>query len=375
VTKIDRYILAQLFGPFAFFCFIISGILWLNQALGIIRIVTENGQPASIFVELSVLLIPKVLIAAIPIAGFASAVFLTNRLYSETELVVMMSAGRSYSALAKPFLIFGIVCFATLFIVVHFIGPLSQSKLSIKQDQIKREFITQIIQPGAFITSQGKYTFFFGQKGRNGELKDVMIEEQISNNLTLTHIANQGQVIRKDDKTTLVLQSGSIQRHNQVTGDFSLVKFDSLAFDLTQLSSNLEPRTLSASEYTTPQLVKHLADMPQSDPSLGRSTALLHDRNAKTLLALFFPVLGMVTLLVGGYRRSGFTARIVIGVLLMAGLDSFRGATKKWITDDPAIWYMHYTSIFSCIALILLLLWLANHNIRHVIPFRKKVMS
>ncbi|MGY9052287.1 MAG: hypothetical protein ACKVH9_01725, partial [Rhodobacterales bacterium] len=40
MTKIDRYILAQLIGPFFFFCFIISGILLLNQALGIISIVT-----------------------------------------------------------------------------------------------------------------------------------------------------------------------------------------------------------------------------------------------------------------------------------------------------------------------------------------------
>ena len=35
VTKLDRYLFKQLIGPFAFFCFIISGILLLNQALGI----------------------------------------------------------------------------------------------------------------------------------------------------------------------------------------------------------------------------------------------------------------------------------------------------------------------------------------------------
>ena len=346
----------------------------MNQALGIIRIVTENGQPASIFVELSILLLPKVLVAAIPIAGFAAAVFLTNRLYGETELVVMMSAGRSYQALAKPFLIFGAVCFATLFIVVHFLGPTAESKLLQKQDEIKREFITQIIQPGTFISSQGKFTFFFGQKGHNGELRDVLIEEQISNGLTITHIANEGQVIRDEGKTTLVLQSGSIQRHNQTTSDFSLVQFDSLAFDLTQMGRDFKPRALSASEFTTPRLWDEMALMSPKDPTLGRTTALLHDRIVKTLLALFFPVLGMVTLLVGGYRRSGFTARIIVGVLMMAGLDSFRGATKTWVSDDPSIWYVHYLSVLTCITLILLLLLLANRNLRHFLPFGKKVI-
>jgi lipopolysaccharide export system permease protein len=375
VTKIDRYILAQLFGPFAFFCFIISGILWLNQALGIIRIVTENGQPASIFVELSILLLPKVLVAAIPIAGFAAAVYLTNRLYGETELVVMMSAGRSYRALAKPFLIFGAVCFSALFIVVHFLGPISESKLFAKQDQIKREFITQIIQPGAFISSQGKFTFFFGQKGRNGELKDVMIEETVSEGVTITHIANEGQVIRDGGKTTLVLQAGSIQRYNQVAGDFSLVQFDSLAFDLTQMGNDFKPRVVDVSEFTSPRLYQELSEMNADDPALGRATALFHDRNAKTLLALLFPVLGMVTLLVGGYRRSGFTIRIVLGVLMMAGLDSFRGATKTWISETPSIWFVHYLSIVACIALILLLLWMAGHDMRKLNPFAKQVLK
>lgn len=373
MTKLDRYILAQLFGPFAFFCFIISGILWLNQALGIVRIVTENGQPASIFVELSVLLLPKVLVAAIPIAGFAAAVFLTNRLYGETELVVMMSAGRSYHALAKPFLIFGAVCFTTLFIVVHFLGPFAHSKLLQKQDEIRREFITQIIQPGAFISSQDNFTFFFGQKGRNGELKDVLIEEQVSSDQTVTHIANEGQVIRDGDKTTLVLQSGSIQRYSQSTGDFSLVQFDSLAFDLTQMGSEIAPRQLGAAEFSTPRLHAKLSQMEPSDSTFGRATALLHDRNAKTLLALLFPVLGMATLLVGGYRRSGFTARIIVGVLMMAGLDSLRGATKTWINDDPSIWYVHYLSTLISIALIILLLWLASRDIKRLIPFGKKM--
>lgn len=374
MTKLDRYILAQLFGPFAFFCFIISGILWLNQALGIVRIVTENGQPASIFVELSVLLLPKVLVAAIPVAGFAAAVFLTNRLYGEAELVVMMSAGRSYQALAKPFLIFGAVCFTALFIVVHFLGPMAQSQLSQKQDEIKREFITQIIQPGAFISSQDKFTFFFGQKGQNGELKDVLIAEQVSNDLTITHIANEGQVIRDDGKTTLVLQSGSIQRHNQATGDFSLVQFDSLAFDLTQMGRDFKPHIPNASEYTTPHLWATLAQMPPNAPALGRTTALLHDRVVKTLLALLFPVLGMVALLVGGYRRSGFTVRIILGVLMMAALDAFRGATKTWISVDHTLWYTHYLSVISCIALIFILLWLSSHDIRRFNPFRRRVV-
>jgi lipopolysaccharide export system permease protein len=375
VTRLDRYILAQLIGPFAFFCLIISGILWLNQALGIMKIVTENGQPASIFVELSLLLLPKVLIAAIPLSGFAAAVFLTNRLYSEAELVVMMSAGRSYRQLAKPFLIFGGLCFAGLFFVVHYLAPVAQSSLLSRQDQIKREFITQIIQPGEFISSQDRFTFFFGFKGKNGQLEDVLIEEKISTDQTITHIANQGQVVKTDDATTMVLKSGSIQRYNSTTQSFSLVQFDSLAFDLTQLGNDIKPHKDGFTEFNSLKLQDELHNLSTGDPSFGRAISLYHDRHAKTLLALLFPVLGLAVLLVGGYRRSGFTWRIIVGVLMMAGLDSLRGATKSWANETPLIWAVQYSSAVLCIVLIFVLLWLASNDLRRFIPSRRRALS
>lgn len=375
VTRLDRYILAQLIGPFAFFCLIISGILWLNQALGIVQIVTENGQPAAIFVELSTLLLPKVLIAAIPLSGFAAAVFLTNRLYGEAELVVMMSAGRSYRQLARPFLIFGALCFTALFIVVHAIAPAAQSKLLSRQDQIKREFITQIIQPGEFITSQDRFTFFFGFKGKNGQLRDVLIEEKVSPESTITYIANQGQVVKAQDETTLVLKSGSIQRHNSATNDFSLVQFESLAFDLTQMGKNIKERVDGFTEFNSLKLNDELRNIAHDDPSLGRAVSLYHDRHAKTLLALLFPVLGLAVLLVGGYRRAGFTWRIIAGVLLMAGLDSFRGATKSWVNEMPSIWFVQYLSATLCVILIMALLWVAGNNLRGIIPNKRRAFQ
>jgi len=357
VTKIDKYILAQLIGPFAFFCLIFSGILWLNQALGIVAIVTENGQPASIFIELSVLLIPKVLIAAIPISGFAAA--------------VMMSAGRSYFQLAKPFLVFGAFCFTLLFVVVHFLTPIAQSKLAQRQDEIKREFITQIVQPGQFISAQDKFTFFFGFKDNNGSLKDVLIEEQESPVSTTTYIANTGQIVTEDGKTTLVLGAGSIQRNNTASGNFSLVQFDTLAFDMTQMGENFEPHVSGYTEYTSPRLRQAIQDLPQNHARLGRATSLYHGRHVQTLLALLFPVLGLAALLVGGYRRSGFTLRIVVGVLLMATLDSLRGAAKSWVRDAPELWMSQYLTIGLCVLLIAVMLWLASKNLKQLNPFSK----
>ena len=88
--------------------------------------------------------------------------------------------------------------------------------------------------------------------------------------------------------------------------------------------------------------------MESFDPRLGREVSLYHDRNAKVLLAMLFPLLGMLGLLLGGFNRSGYLIRIVSCILIMASLDLLRGASKSWVVENPLIWpapvsYTHLT--------------------------------
>ena len=373
MTKIDRYLFKQLIGPFAFFCFIISGMLLLNQALGIINIVTENGQPAYIVLELSLLLLPKVLITAIPISGFLASVLIINRLFNEEELLVMMSVGRSFISLSKPFLLFGILCSSLLFIVVHNLGPFSHSKFLDTQERIKREYITQIIKPDQFISHQNKYTFFFGDKGSNGELSEILIEEQINNDTSLTHIARNGQVITNGSSNSLLLRNGSTQSYNKKSGTFSLLQFDTLVFNLDQLRRDIVSDRNNYSGSNTSKLKDQIINIKKDDPRLGRVVSLIHDRHAKTFLAMLFPLLGIMAILLGGYNRSGYSLRIILCILTMAGLDLLRGASKSWVVDNPSIWFTQYFSPILCFGLISTTLWLISNNTTGLIRLKRRI--
>jgi lipopolysaccharide export system permease protein len=375
VTKLDRYLLKQLIGPFAFFCFIISGILLLNQALKIIDIVTENGQPAYIVLELSFLLLPKVLITAIPISGFIASVLIVNRLFNEEELLVIMSVGRSFINLCKPFLSFGIIIASLLFLITHNLAPYSHSKFLNAQERIKREYVTQIIKPDQFISYQNKYTFFFGDKGKNGELSEILIEEQITPNTTLTHIAKDGQVITKKNSNSLLLKNGSTQRFNKQTGTFSLLQFDTLVFDLNQLRKNITSSESNLSSLSSPKLRDKINTMEKNDPRLGRAVSLLHDRYAKSILAMLFPLIGMLGLIIGGYNRSGYIIRIISCILIMASLDLLRGASKSWAVDQPSLYIYQYSSPFLCMLIISLILWLVSTNTTGLVRIKRRAVK
>jgi lipopolysaccharide export system permease protein len=375
VTKLDRYLFKQLIGPFVFFCFIISGILLLNQALKIIDIVTENGQPAYIVFELSFLLLPKVLITAIPISGFIASVLIINRLFNEEELLVMMSVGRSFINLCKPFLFFGIFIASLLFFITHNLGPFSHSKFLDTQERIKREYVTQIIKPDQFISYQNKFTFFFGDKGNNGELSEILIEEQISPDTTLTHIAKNGQVITEKNSNSLLLKSGSTQSFNRQTGTFSLLQFDTLVFDLNQLRKDAVSSENSLSSLSSTKLKEKINTMKKNDTRLGRAVSLLHDRYAKTFLAMLFPLLGMLGLILGGYNRSGYVIRIILCILIMASLDLLRGASKSWVVDQPSLYLSQYSSPLLCVMIISLILWLISTKTTGLVKIKHKALK
>jgi lipopolysaccharide export system permease protein len=376
VTKLDRYLITQLIGPFAFFCFITSGILLLNQSLKIIDLVTENKQPIYIALELTLLLLPKVLITAIPISAFIASILIVNRLFNEEELLVMMSIGQSYVSLSKPFIIFGIFASVLLYSVVHNLAPFAHSNFIKADERIRKDFALQIFEPDQFVSYQNKYTFFFGSKSEDKSLNDVLIEEQISQELTLTHIAEKGQVVSKRNLNSLILKNGTTQSYNRRTDEFSLLYFEKLVFDLNQLNNDNAITRKSLSSLSTSKLKKKINNLKlkgKTGRRFGRATSLVHDRIVKTFLTLLFPLLGMLSLMLGGFNRFGYSKRIISCILTMASLDLLRGACKSWVIDNPSIWLIQYTSPLLCIIIILLIFFLVSNSTNGLIKIKKLV--
>jgi len=125
MTRLDRYILRLLAGPFLFFVLVFTGVIWLSQSLRVIDTVVNNGQSADVFLEFTVLLLPMVLTVVLPVAALAATLYAVNRLFSDSEIVVMFAAGLSGRGLVRPILVFAGVVMVALFAVTLYLLPLS----------------------------------------------------------------------------------------------------------------------------------------------------------------------------------------------------------------------------------------------------------
>src|SRR5579884_986599 len=96
------YILRQIIGPFLLFTVVLTLVIWMTQSLRLLDVVINRGQSAEIFAYLTMLMLPSLLTVIIPVAFFGAVLYVLSRLNTDSELVVMWSAGISRLQTALP---------------------------------------------------------------------------------------------------------------------------------------------------------------------------------------------------------------------------------------------------------------------------------
>src|SRR6056297_2753879 len=91
IGRFDRYLLSQLLMLFGFFALVLVLVYWVNRAVVLFDQLIANGQSALVFLEFSALTLPNVIRIVLPIAAFAGTLYVTNKLSSESELVVVQA--------------------------------------------------------------------------------------------------------------------------------------------------------------------------------------------------------------------------------------------------------------------------------------------
>ena len=87
---------------FGFFSLVLVLVYWINRAVVLFDQLIADGQSAIVFLEFTALSLPAVIRLALPIAAFAAAVYVTNRMTTDSELTVVRATGYSPFRQARP---------------------------------------------------------------------------------------------------------------------------------------------------------------------------------------------------------------------------------------------------------------------------------
>ena len=169
--------LSQLLMLFGFFSLVLVAVYWVNRAVSLFDRLIGDGQSALVFLEMTALTLPNVIRLVLPVAAFAATVHVTNRLSTESELVVMQATGFSAFRLARPVLFFGLIVAAMMAVLVHVLVPASRTALADRQAAIAENVTARFLREGMFQFPAEGITLYIREVTELGELRDIFLSD------------------------------------------------------------------------------------------------------------------------------------------------------------------------------------------------------
>src|SRR5215472_10394518 len=121
--SIGWYIFRTTFGAFLVILFSLTAIIWLTHALRDIDLMTNQGQTILVFIGITGLIIPQLVLIIAPIALMIAIAHTLNRLATDSEIIVMNAAGMSPWRLFRPFAYATVVVAILVAFIAAYLAP------------------------------------------------------------------------------------------------------------------------------------------------------------------------------------------------------------------------------------------------------------
>jgi lipopolysaccharide export system permease protein len=357
LTRLDRYLLRQLLAGFGFFALVFTGVVWLTQAVRLIDTVVASGRGGRILLEFSALVLPEVLVVVLPLSGMGAALYVLNRLYAESELVVMMTAGVGPGRLLRPVALFGGLIAAAMAVVLLVLVPRGGAALAVRTAEIRSDIAGALIVERQFLHPLPGLTLFIAATDRAGAMTGVFLHDQRDPERPVTYSAASARLLSDGDDARLVMREGVALALGGAGGQLSAVDYDEFVYDLSELVQSDDARAPRPEEYPLRLLLRPTPEMLERGRyGLGDYLAEGHYKIVLPLLAWLYPAIALVTLLAGGYRRSGFGRRVIVAVAVATLLQATAIVTRARVQDDAMLWPALYLPVLLGLGYVVALL-------------------
>lgn len=335
MARFDRYLLTQLLMLFGFFSLVLIGVYWVNRAVVLFDQIIADGQSAGVFLELTLLTLPNVIRLVLPLSAFAAALFVTNRLITESELVVAQASGLGPFRLARAPFVFGLVVTFLVALLAHWLVPASRAELSERRAEIAENITAQFLVEGRFMHPADGLTVYIREITPTGELKGVYLSDSRRDGARTTYTAARALLVRAETGPKLVMVDGLAQSYDRASKRLATTRFSDFAYDLADIIAGAGAGLTDPRELPTGRL---LAPDAEALAATGKPVSVLlyeaHARFAQPVLGLVGALLGFAALLSGGFTRFGLWRQIALACAVLVAVQFLDNAVADIALAD-----------------------------------------
>jgi lipopolysaccharide export system permease protein len=315
----------------------------VSRAVVLFDTLIASGQSAMVFLELTTLTLPNVIRVVLPVAAFASVVYVANRLQSDSELVVVQATGYSPMRLARPAVYFGLIVTMFMMALVHVLVPASVGRLTERTAEITESVTARLLTEGTFFHPIPGLTFYIREITPEGELRNVFINDSRSAARQITYTARSALIVREAAGPKLLMFDGMAQTVNTATRQLSVTRFDDFVYDIGALVPLPAPDRRRMEELSTLELLAATDDLVAET---GRPATHLkfegHDRMTQAILGLVTPLVGFSIMMLGGFSRFGMWRQIFGAIIALVLIESLDNSLSGRIRADASLLPLAY---------------------------------
>jgi len=147
MRRLDRLILGELIGPWAFGAAIFTVLIMAGTYLFKITDYVAQGISMATVIELTILLLPGVMAKTFSMATLLAALLAFGRLSSDSEIVALRAAGASLGRIMLPVAVFGVVVSVVTFWFNETLVPGAAMRATVVQTDVAKQLRGISLQP------------------------------------------------------------------------------------------------------------------------------------------------------------------------------------------------------------------------------------
>jgi lipopolysaccharide export system permease protein len=329
----QRYIFRTVFLSFLGALLILTAIIWVNQALRELNLVTANNQSMAVFLTVSGLSIPIVAAVIAPVAMFIAMLFSLNKFGGDSELISMSAAGLSRRQMLSPILISAVVVALFVATLTLWIIPAAAKSLRDIVTRVRADVVANFVREGQFLTFDRNVTFHFRERSGDS-LQGIFIHDARDEREAIVYTAEKGRTLQAEGRSYLVLDKGTAQRLRPGSAG-GVVTFERYAIDLSQLSGDIAAIAYRPRERGTADLLTADPRDPTVAAEASRISAELHDRFSAPLYPFAFALIAFAALGAPRTTRQGRGKAIGLAILAVFAVRTAGFAVTTRIARSP----------------------------------------
>ncbi len=345
LTIIDKYIARELLTAFLSVIFVLLLIVLSTEVVHLLKWVVEGIIPISVFLpylinsffEFSVILIPLSLLMGILLAF--------GRLYHDSEMAAIMSAGIGPMQWYRPLMLIAIPVTLLLLVLLMFVQPIIAHQRALIKAEVRSQVEMDTLMVGQFNRANkgGAILFLESEDKKSHHIENVFFQQHRENTNYVDLATSTSSYYDEDGQRYMMMHDGIHYIGNAGEANFKIIKYKDYGIYINkkQVKARLSEKTKSISELWSSTKPVDQAELQ------WRITIPL-----ATIIVAF-----MALPLSRTDPRSGRYAKLAVALILYLVYSNLLGVGKTWIVQEKVpvwigTWWVHLIAIIVTLILL-----------------------